>query len=222
MWFVGFSPDLAVGVFLGYDQPKSLGNAATAGQYAAPVFRDFMQMALKDKPATPFRVPAGIKLIRVSASSGTARRRARAGARSSKPSSPAQAPPEYVPPEPADEGPQAEYSPAPPPGAQRAVGVGPADCIDRLRSHSENASRTTENGLFLDCSVGDNSLGLMRELLYIARCSLWVRSERYAIHELNIGSFPKVHSAFRPDVLRRRNHTYGQQRIPCAPKSNIS
>ena len=58
VWFVGFSPDLAVGVFIGYDKPASLGNAATAGQYAAPVFRDFMQMALKDKPATPFRVPA--------------------------------------------------------------------------------------------------------------------------------------------------------------------
>ena len=70
VWFVGFSPDLAVGVFLGYDQPKSLGNAATAGQYAAPVFRDFMQMALKDKPATPFRVPAGIKLIRVDPRTG--------------------------------------------------------------------------------------------------------------------------------------------------------
>jgi penicillin-binding protein 1A len=67
---VGFSPDLAVGVYLGYDKPRSLGDSATAGQYAAPVFRDFMQMALKDKPATPFRVPAGIKLIRVSASSG--------------------------------------------------------------------------------------------------------------------------------------------------------
>jgi penicillin-binding protein 1A len=70
VWFVGFSPDLAVGVFLGYDKPQSLGNSATAGQYAAPVFRDFMQMALKDKPATPFRVPPGIKLIRISASSG--------------------------------------------------------------------------------------------------------------------------------------------------------
>ena len=70
VWFVGFSPDLAVGVFLGYDQPKSLGNSATAGQYAAPVFRDFMQMALKDKPATPFRVPPGIKLIRISAGTG--------------------------------------------------------------------------------------------------------------------------------------------------------
>jgi penicillin-binding protein 1A len=70
VWFVGFSPDLAVGVYLGYDTPKSLGNSATAGQYAAPVFRDFMQMALKDKPATPFRVPPGIKLIRISASTG--------------------------------------------------------------------------------------------------------------------------------------------------------
>jgi penicillin-binding protein 1A len=70
VWFVGFSPDLAVGVFLGYDKPQSLGNSATAGQYAAPVFRDFMQMALKDKPATPFRVPPGIKLIRISAATG--------------------------------------------------------------------------------------------------------------------------------------------------------
>jgi penicillin-binding protein 1A len=70
VWFVGFSPDLAVGVFLGFDQPKSLGNSATAGQYAAPIFRDFMQMALKDKPATPFRVPPGIKLVRVNPSSG--------------------------------------------------------------------------------------------------------------------------------------------------------
>jgi penicillin-binding protein 1A len=65
VWFVGFSPDLAVGVYMGFDKPKSLGTSATAGQYAAPIFRDFMMAALKDKPATPFRVPAGIKLIRV-------------------------------------------------------------------------------------------------------------------------------------------------------------
>ena len=70
VWFVGFSPDLAVGVFLGYDKPRSLGDAATGGHHAAPIFRDFMQMALKDKPATPFRVPPGVKLIRVSAASG--------------------------------------------------------------------------------------------------------------------------------------------------------
>jgi penicillin-binding protein 1A len=70
VWFVGFSPDLAVGVYLGFDRPRSLGDSATAGQYAAPIFRDFMQAALKDKPATPFRVPPGIKLIRISAATG--------------------------------------------------------------------------------------------------------------------------------------------------------
>jgi len=124
VWFVGFSPDLAVGVFLGYDQPKSLGNAATAGQYAAPVFRDFMQLALKDKPATPFRVPAGIKLIRVNAATGT-RTGGEGGGTILEAFKPGQAPPEYVPPEP-EEAPQAEYAPAPPPGGQRAVGVGPS------------------------------------------------------------------------------------------------
>ena len=71
VWFVGFSPDLAVGVYLGYDRPRSLGGAVTAAQFAAPVFRDFMKMALADKPATPFRVPAGIKLVKIDAGSGT-------------------------------------------------------------------------------------------------------------------------------------------------------
>jgi penicillin-binding protein 1A len=123
VWFVGFSPDLAVGVFLGYDQPKSLGNAATAGQYAAPVFRDFMQLALKDKPATPFRVPPGIKLIRVNASTGT-RAGGEGGGTILEAFKPGTGPPEFVPPEPADEAPQVEYQGAP--GTPRqAGGVGP-------------------------------------------------------------------------------------------------
>ncbi|WP_395665582.1 penicillin-binding protein 1A [Methylocella sp.] len=70
LWFVGFSPDLAVGVYMGYDQPRSLGDSAQAGHFAAPIFRDFMMMALKDKPDMPFRVPPGIKLISVDARSG--------------------------------------------------------------------------------------------------------------------------------------------------------
>src|SRR5215213_4646694 len=70
VWFVGYSPDLAAGVYIGYDKPRSLGDAATGGKYSAPIFRDFMKMALNDKPPTPFRVPPGIKLIRVSAGSG--------------------------------------------------------------------------------------------------------------------------------------------------------
>ena len=70
LWFVGFSPDLACGVYIGYDKPRSMGDSAQAAQYAAPIFGEFMKMALADKPATPFRVPPGIKLIRVSLGSG--------------------------------------------------------------------------------------------------------------------------------------------------------
>ncbi len=70
VWFVGYSADLAVGVFMGFDKPKSLGDSATAGQYAAPVFRDFMTAALKDKPDVKFRVPSQMKLVRVSRGTG--------------------------------------------------------------------------------------------------------------------------------------------------------
>jgi penicillin-binding protein 1A len=69
-WFVGFSPDLAVGLYIGYDKPRSLGDRATGGGLAAPIVRDFLKVALADKPPTPFRVPPGIKLIRVNLGSG--------------------------------------------------------------------------------------------------------------------------------------------------------
>jgi len=70
VWFVGFSTDLAVGVYLGYDKPRPMGRGATGGGLAAPIVRDFMKVALADKPAVPFRVPAGIKLIRIDPKSG--------------------------------------------------------------------------------------------------------------------------------------------------------
>lgn len=69
-WFVGFSPDIAVGVYLGFDKPKPMGRGSTGGQMAAPIVRDFLKVALADKPAVPFRVPAGIKLIRIDPKSG--------------------------------------------------------------------------------------------------------------------------------------------------------
>jgi len=69
-WFVGFSPDLAVGVYIGYDNPKPMGRGNTGGGIAAPIFADFMKMALKDEPATPFRVPAGIQLIPIDPKTG--------------------------------------------------------------------------------------------------------------------------------------------------------
>ncbi|MDZ4791751.1 MAG: penicillin-binding protein 1A [Hyphomicrobiales bacterium] len=69
-WFVGFSPDLAVGVFVGFDTPEPMGKGETGGGIAAPIFRDFMKVALADKPATPFRIPPGVKLVRVNPVTG--------------------------------------------------------------------------------------------------------------------------------------------------------
>ncbi|MCK0195477.1 penicillin-binding protein 1A [Ancylobacter sp. 6x-1] len=69
-WFVGFTPDMVVGVYLGFDTPKPMGKGSTGGLIAAPVVRDFMKVALADRPAVPFRVPPGIKLIRVNPKTG--------------------------------------------------------------------------------------------------------------------------------------------------------
>ena len=69
-WFVGFSPDLAVGVYAGFDKPRSLGRNEQGASVAAPIFRDFMAAALADSPATPFRIPPGIRLVRVNANTG--------------------------------------------------------------------------------------------------------------------------------------------------------
>src|SRR5665213_414138 len=70
LWFMGFSPDLVVGLYVGYDKPRSLGRNAQAGHTAAPIARDFLKLALADKPAIPFKIPAGIKLVRVDSKSG--------------------------------------------------------------------------------------------------------------------------------------------------------
>lgn len=69
-WFIGFSPDLAVGVFGGFDQPRSLGRRETGSSVAVPIFRDFMAEALRDKPPVPFRIPPGIRLVHVNAKTG--------------------------------------------------------------------------------------------------------------------------------------------------------
>jgi penicillin-binding protein 1A len=69
-WFVGFSPDLAVGVFIGFDTPRSLGQRETGASVSVPVFKEFMGTALKDQPSIPFRVPPGIRLVRVNAETG--------------------------------------------------------------------------------------------------------------------------------------------------------
>jgi penicillin-binding protein 1A len=69
-WFIGFAPDLAVGVYLGYDTPRSMGRRATGGELAAPIVAQFMKAALRNTPATPFRVPSGIQLIPIDPATG--------------------------------------------------------------------------------------------------------------------------------------------------------
>jgi len=70
-WFIGYTPNLVVGVYVGYDRPRPMGKGATGGHLAAPIVRQFMQLALKGKPAIPFRVPAGIQLIPINSKTGT-------------------------------------------------------------------------------------------------------------------------------------------------------
>jgi penicillin-binding protein 1A len=65
VWFVGFGPDLVVGVYVGFDRPRSLGDEATGASVALPIWTDVMARALEDEPIRPFRVPPGLKLVSV-------------------------------------------------------------------------------------------------------------------------------------------------------------
>ncbi|MBX3429203.1 MAG: PBP1A family penicillin-binding protein [Hyphomonadaceae bacterium] len=64
-WFIGFSPDLVVGVWSGFDTPRDMGEGETGGRIAAPIFREFMREALRNSSPTPFRIPAGARLVRI-------------------------------------------------------------------------------------------------------------------------------------------------------------
>jgi penicillin-binding protein 1A len=70
VWFIGFSPDIVCGVYMGFDKPRHIARLATGGHLAAPIVKDFLKLALVDKPPIPFRVPPGIKLIRVNPKTG--------------------------------------------------------------------------------------------------------------------------------------------------------
>ena len=69
-WFIGFSPDLVAGVYVGYDIPRPLGKRETGSTAAVPIFKQFMMDALQDKPLIPFRRPGGITLVPVHAETG--------------------------------------------------------------------------------------------------------------------------------------------------------
>jgi penicillin-binding protein 1A len=69
-WFIGFTPNLVVGLYLGYDQPRSLGKGSTGGGLAAPIFKEFMMEALKDTPPAEFTAPEGMTLISINRKTG--------------------------------------------------------------------------------------------------------------------------------------------------------
>ncbi|WP_142416740.1 penicillin-binding protein 1A [Bartonella massiliensis] len=70
VWFMGFTPDLVVGVFVGYDQPAPLGYNGTGSSLAAPIFGEFMADALKGKPDVPFKMPNGMILMPINRKTG--------------------------------------------------------------------------------------------------------------------------------------------------------
>ena len=70
VWFVGGTPDLVAGLYMGFDQPRSLGGYAQGGTMAAPVFKEFAKTALAEMPVVPFRIPAGIRMVRIDRKSG--------------------------------------------------------------------------------------------------------------------------------------------------------
>lgn len=69
-WFIGFSADMAVGLYVGFDQPAHLGHKETGGSISAPIFKAFMEQALASSPPVPFRVPSGLRMVRVNAQTG--------------------------------------------------------------------------------------------------------------------------------------------------------
>ena len=70
VWFIGGSPDLIAGTYLGYDQPRPMGGYAQGGTLAAPIFKQFAREALKDMPIVSFRAAPGIRMVRIDRRSG--------------------------------------------------------------------------------------------------------------------------------------------------------
>ncbi|MFN3447238.1 MAG: penicillin-binding protein 1A [Roseococcus sp.] len=75
-WFVGFTPDVVIAVWIGYDEPRTLQRAGeqgvevTGGRLAAPVFREVLAAAVQGSPPLPFRAPPGVALVRITHDTG--------------------------------------------------------------------------------------------------------------------------------------------------------
>ena len=69
-WFIGFTSNLVVGVYIGYDEPKTLGKFETGAKTAMPIFRSFIKKAVKKENTRPFKVPENITLMVVDSQTG--------------------------------------------------------------------------------------------------------------------------------------------------------
>jgi penicillin-binding protein 1A len=69
-WFVGFTPELAVGIYVGFDKPRSMGSSSTGGGMVVPIFTNFMAKAMQGKPPTPFNVPTGMTTAWINPNTG--------------------------------------------------------------------------------------------------------------------------------------------------------
>lgn len=71
-WFIGFSPDVVVGIYVGYDDNRTLGENETGSKVALPIFVDIMKKIMADKQDVPFRVPDNIEFVKVDSKTGEA------------------------------------------------------------------------------------------------------------------------------------------------------
>ena len=69
-WFIGFSSNYVIGVYVGYDEPSSLGKYETGSRTAMPIFKEFVKNSIKKDQARPFKIPQGIKMLVVNSKNG--------------------------------------------------------------------------------------------------------------------------------------------------------
>ena len=69
-WFIGFTSNLVVGVYVGHDNPKRLGKYETGSKTALPIFKEFIKKAVKNYEARPFKIAKGIKMMVIDADTG--------------------------------------------------------------------------------------------------------------------------------------------------------
>ena len=69
-WFIGFSPDLVVGIYVGHDNPKNLGYKQTGSSVAVPIFKEFIERSNTNNNKTPFRVPSGLSFVHIDKKTG--------------------------------------------------------------------------------------------------------------------------------------------------------